>query len=277
MSRPISFLSDFGLDDEFVGVVHGVIARIDPAARVIDVTHGVPRGDVRAGALTLLRAVQYLPEGVVLAVVDPGVGTERRILVAEASGQRFVAPDNGLLTPFLDEAVAAGKVWAVTREELFLEAPGSTFHGRDRFAPVAAAIARSARVVHASARVGAGELDRMGSVIEDPVRLDHPPPRQGESADGTVLAGRVARVDRYGNLVTDLPAGWLPTGATPEVEVGERRTGRWVSCYAELPPGEPGALVGSRATVELSLRGASLADAWEVGRGAPVRIVLRNS
>lgn len=274
----LTLLTDFGTADYYVAAVKGTLLRLAPGVELVDLSHEIPPGDVEAAADLLAGAAPTFPTGTVhLAVVDPGVGTERRILVAEASGQRFVAPDNGLLTPFLDEAVAAGKVWAVTREELFLEAPGSTFHGRDRFAPVAAAIARSARVVHASARVGAGELDRMGSVIDDPVRLDHPPPRRDESGDGTVLAGRVARVDRYGNLVTDLPADWLPAGATPEVEVGGRRTDRWVSCYAELPPGEPGALVGSRATVELSLRGASLADAWKVGRGAPVRIVLRNS
>lgn len=273
----VTLLTDFGTADYYVAAVKGTLLRLAPGVELIDLSHEIPPGDVEAAADLLAGAAPTFPAGTVhLAVVDPGVGTERRILVAEAGGQRFVAPDNGLLTPFLDAAVAAGRVWTVTREELFLDAPGDTFHGRDRFAPVAAAIARSARVVHADARVGAGELDRMGAVIDDPVRLGHPPPRHEESGTGAVLAGRVARVDRYGNLVTDLPAGWLPAGATPEVEIGERRTGRWVSCYAELPSGEPGALIGSRATVELSLRGASLADAWEVERGAPVRIVLRS-
>ena len=95
-TSPISFLSDFGTDDEFVGVVHGVIARIAPEVRVIDVTHGVPRGDVRAGALSLMRAIQYLPEGVALAVVDPGVGTSRLPIAAETPWGYFVGPDNGL-------------------------------------------------------------------------------------------------------------------------------------------------------------------------------------
>ncbi len=274
----ITLLTDFGTADYYVAAVKGTLLRLAPGVTLVDLSHEIPPGDVEAAADLLAGAAPTFPGGTVhLAVVDPGVGSERRILVAEASGQRFVAPDNGLLTPFLDEALAAGRVWTVTREELFLDAPGDTFHGRDRFAPVAAAIAHSARMVHAGSRVGAGELGRMGRAIDDPVRLDHPPPRREESADGTILAGRVARVDRYGNLVTDLPAGWLPAGAAPEVEVAGRRTGRWVSCYADLAAGEAGALLGSRGTVELSLRGASLADAWGVERGAPVRIVLPGS
>lgn len=274
----ITLLTDFGTADYYVAAVKGTLLRMAPGVTLVDLSHDIPPGDVEAAADLLAGAAPTFPTGTVhLAVVDPGVGSDRRILVAEAAGQRFVAPDNGLLSPFLDEAVAAGRVWAVTREELFLEAPGSTFHGRDRFAPVAAAIAHSARVMHSGARLGTGELGRMGSVVADPVRLDHPAPRREEGERGAVLAGRVARVDRYGNLVTDLPADWLAAGAEPEVEVDGHKTGRWVSCYAELPPGEAGALVGSRGTVELSLRGASLADAWQVERGAPVRIVLPDS
>ncbi|MEE9228781.1 MAG: SAM-dependent chlorinase/fluorinase, partial [Acidimicrobiia bacterium] len=113
--QPISFLSDFGTDDEFVGVVHGVIARVEPQLRVIDVTHGVPAGDIRAGALALLRAVQYLPEGVALAVVDPGVGTGRKAIAAETSWGYFVGPDNGLLAPAV--AMVGGAEMVVSLED----------------------------------------------------------------------------------------------------------------------------------------------------------------
>lgn len=275
----VTLLSDFGTADYYVAAVKGTLLRLAPGVQLVDLSHEIPPGDVEAAADLLAGAAPTFPAGTVhLAVVDPGVGSARRVLMAEARGQRFVAPDNGLLTPFLDSALETGRVWAVDRPDLFLEAPGSTFHGRDRFAPVAAAIARSARVVHTGMPMGTAELGRMGAAISDPVRLDLPAPRREESAEGTVLTGRVARVDRYGNLVTDLPAEWLePASGTevrPRVEVAGHRADRWATHYAELPPGEPGALIGSRGTVELSLRDDDLAARWGVERGAPVRIVL---
>jgi S-adenosyl-L-methionine hydrolase (adenosine-forming) len=282
----VTLLTDFGTADYYVAAVKGTLLRLAPGVALVDLSHEIPPGDLEAAADLLAGAAPTFPAGTVhLAVVDPGVGTDRRILVAEAGGQRFVAPDNGLLEPFLEEALANGRIWSVERDEHFLDAPGSTFHGRDRFAPVAAAIARSARVVHStrpSGRPGATEMGRMGRRIDDPVRLDRPAPSRHEGSEGregTVLTGRVARVDRFGNLVTDLPADWLG-GERPPVEVAGHRTSRWVTCYAELPAAEggsepaAGALIGSRGTVELSLRNADLAARWEVGRGAPVRIVL---
>jgi hypothetical protein len=231
------------------------------------------------GAADLLAAAApAFPAGTVhLAVVDPGVGSGRRILVAEAdlgpSGERgrhrFVAPDNGLLTPFLaGPAGSAGswRAWSVERRDLFLPSPGATFHGRDRFAPVAAALLR-----------GEGPAG-LGPEVADPVRLELPAPRRERRDGGDVLVGRVARVDRFGNLVTDIPLDRRPDagapGGEPVVAVAGREVRRWVSCYAELPPGEPGALVGSLGTVELSLRGERLAARWGVERGAEVRVFL---
>lgn len=289
----VTLLTDFGLADYYVAAVKGTLLRLAPGVELVDLSHEVPLGDLEAAADLLAGAAPTFPAGTVhLAVVDPGVGGDRRILVAEAREQRFVAPDNGLLEPFLDEALASGRVWSVERGDLFLDAPGSTFHGRDRFAPVAAAIARSARVVHVGAPVGptgSTELARMGPGVTDPVRLGLPAPARQNGPDGTVFTGRVARIDRFGNLVTDLSADWLD-GERPPVEVraGDtwRRVERWVSHYAELPPAgggrEPeglvgalvGALIGSRGTVELSLRDDDLAARWGVERGAAVRIVL---
>ena len=290
-SRPtVTLLTDFGTGDYYVAAVRGTLLRLAPTSRLVDLSHQVPAGDVEAASNLLAAAAPTFPAGTVhLAVVDPGVGSERRILAAEwtpgssrqASGltgaQLFVAPDNGLLTPLL-EAAPAGlggsvSIRGVERRELFLEGPGSTFHGRDRFAPVAAALAR-------------GEpLRGLGSEVSDPVRLDLPRPRRERLGDATVLRGRVVRVDRFGNLVTDIPSGWLAgelgigTGIRrggsrpgPRVEVAGRATDRWIDHYAELEKGEPGALVGSLGTVELSLRGASLAERWGVGRGTAVRI-----
>jgi len=139
-SVPISFLSDFGLRDEFVGVVHGVIERIAPGTRVIDITHGITRGDVRAGALALLRAVQYLPDGVVLAVVDPGVGTARRAIAASTPRGFFVGPDNGLLAPAVAMVGGADRFVSLEAEAFRLPGAGSTFDGRYLFAPAAAVL-----------------------------------------------------------------------------------------------------------------------------------------
>src|SRR5712692_4781304 len=133
----ISFLSDYGLADEFVGVVHSVIRSIAPHAAVIDISHEIPPHDVRAGSLTLVRAVQYLAPGVVLAVVDPGVGTDRRAVAVEAGdGDRvFVGPDNGLLAPAVAMCGGADRAVELTNPDYQLAAPGPTFAGRDVFAP----------------------------------------------------------------------------------------------------------------------------------------------
>ncbi len=138
LALPISFLSDFGLQDEFVGVVHGVIARLSPDAQVIDVTHGISPGDVRGGALALTRAIQYLPQGVVLAVVDPGVGTARKALALDTEAGFFVGPDNGLLSPAVALVGGASAIHSIENPDVIIPAPGVTFQGRDVFGPAAA-------------------------------------------------------------------------------------------------------------------------------------------
>ena len=138
---PISFLSDFGHADEFVGVVHGVLAKLAPESRVIDVGHGTPRGDVRAAALSLTRAIQYLPEGVALVVVDPGVGSERKALALETDWGFFVGPDNGVLSPAVAMVGGARVMVSIDNPEARIPSPGETFHGRDVFAPAAALLA----------------------------------------------------------------------------------------------------------------------------------------
>jgi len=266
----LTLLTDFGTTDYYVGAVKGTVLRLldplgDNAPRVtlVDLSHDLPPGDVEAAADLLAAAAPTFPAGTVhLSVVDPGVGSERRILAARSGGHLYVAPDNGLLTPVLEPTA---EIRSVTRADLFLAGPGATFHGRDRFAPTAAALLR-------------GEpLATLGLEIDDPTLLERPRPRRLETAAGATFEGRVVRVDRFGNLITDLPAAWLEARATeptPRVEVAGHVVERWVAHYAELPDGAPGALVGSLGTVELSLRGRSLAERWSVARGETVRIVL---
>ncbi|HYU31650.1 MAG TPA: SAM-dependent chlorinase/fluorinase [Thermoanaerobaculia bacterium] len=249
----LTLLTDFGLTDYYVAAVKGTVLRLAPATVLVDISHDVPAGDVETASFLLAAAFPSFPAGTVhLAVVDPGVGSERRILAARTARDFLLAPDNGLLTSLLDRVE---EIRSVERADLFLPGPGQTFHGRDRFAPAAAWLLR-------------GEsFATLGPVVHDPVRLPVEPPQREEGR----LIGRVAHVDRYGNLVTDIPAAWLPTGSC-RVEVGSRATERHASCYAEILPGEAAFLSGSLGTIELSLNRDNLAREWGVARGTVVRI-----
>jgi S-adenosylmethionine hydrolase len=215
-NRPIALLTDFGLRDPYVGAMKGVIASIAPQARVIDISHDVPPFGVREGAWILRIAAPYFPPGTVfVVVVDPGVGTGRRILLAKAGGRLYLAPDNGLLGD-----LGGREFRAVTNRGLFLENVSSTFHGRDIFAPVAARLARGL------------PSERVGPRIRSIVRL----PRTN---------GRVVWIDRFGNVVTDLPPG--PT----RLRFRGRRI-PVVPTYAAARRGRLVAVVGSSGTLEIA-------------------------
>jgi S-adenosylmethionine hydrolase len=259
----VTLLTDFGQGDYYVAAVKGTLLRLAPGVQLVDLSHDIEPANIAAAAYLLGAAVPTFPaETVHLAVVDPGVGSERRILVVEAAGGRggrLVGPDNGLFTPLLDGA----RVWTVERQDLFLTAPGATFHGRDRFAPVAAHLLRG------------GTAGDLGPEIADPVRLPHQPPRQ----EATTLTGRVVHVDRFGNLVTDIPAAWLPAGGSPPPQIVARVGSHTASCvaahYAAIPGREAALLVGSQGTIELAMRGEDLARRWGVGSGAAVLVRWR--
>ena len=257
----LSLLTDFGTADYYVAAVKGVILGLAPGSTLVDVSHEVPAGDVEAGAWLLAAASRWYPPGTVhLAVVDPGVGGSRRILAARARGAFYVAPDNGLLTAVLD---ADAELRAVDRQDLYLPGPGQTFQGRSRFAPVAAYLLRGKR------------LDELGPAVTDPIRLAISPPRlDGEPGRaGSMLTGRVVWIDRFGNLVTDLPTEWL--GDRPyRAAVGGHSTDRRADHFAAVPPGEAAAIPGSLGTLELAMDGADLSRRWGVGRGAAVTVRL---
>jgi S-adenosyl-L-methionine hydrolase (adenosine-forming) len=250
--RRITLLTDFGTADGYVGALKGVIASIAPGAAVDDIAHDLPRGDIEAAAWTLSRYWRLYPEGTVhLVVVDPGVGTARRPIAARAAGRLFVAPDNGVLTRVF---VAAEGVELVAIREGTHTAPdpAATFHGRDIFAPVAAHLA-------------AGEtLSRVGEPADRPTLLElAEPSRQGER-----VQGRVAHVDRFGNLITDIPVGWV--GGGQWVSVGDRLVGPLRATYGDVRPGELVAVAGSAGTVEIAVRDGAAARVLGVGRGAAV-------
>ena len=249
----LTLLTDFGTADYYVAAVKGTLLRLAPGTTLVDVSHEVPPGDVESAAFLLAAAASSFPDGTVhLAVVDPGVGSARRMLAVRAASAFFVAPDNGLLTPFFEDAAA---IRAVERQELFLPSPGQTFHGRDRFAPVAAWLLRGER------------FEDLGPEVGDPVRLPAPLPQRNTGG----ITGRVVHVDRYGNLITDIPAGWLPTGPC-RAEVGGHATRLRVTHYAEIPRNEAAMLPGSLGTIELSMNGEDLARRWSVARGAAVDV-----
>jgi S-adenosyl-L-methionine hydrolase (adenosine-forming) len=260
----VSFLSDYGLTDEFVGVCKAVVLRAAPSARIIDVTHGIPPFDVRAGALALARSIQYLPPGVVLAVVDPGVGTERRGVAVEVDGGFLVGPDNGLLAPAVAMMGGASRVVSLTNAEYQLEAPGATFAGRDIFAPAAGYLAAGTPIE------ALGEPVDPMSLVPGMVPL---PKDEGGRAEGEVLW-----VDRYGNAQLnidpdDLAALGVEPGGPLEIRCGQdRRTGRWVGSYAEAGPYELAVVVDSYGLVSLTLDRRPAAEELGLRPGSAVTL-----
>ena len=253
MSLPISFLSDFGTDDEFVGVVHGVIARIAPRSRVVDINHSVRRGDIRAGALALLRAIQYLPPGVTLAVVDPTVGTERRALAVETAEMTFVAPDNGLVSPAVAMMGGAHRIVSIENPDFRLPGEGATFWGRDVFAPAAAVLAS-----------GEATLDELGPTIDahevTPLLLPLPEVTPGR------ISGEAWWVDTYGNVQTNISPDDLQSAGLADrpqllVRLGAstHRIKRGAT-YAEVRKGELLVHVDSAGLLAIAMREGRACD-----------------
>lgn len=261
--RRVTILSDFGTADGYAAAMAGVIAAAAPSAPIDHASHSIPPGDIITAALTLSRyAFLYPPETVHLVVVDPGVGTDRRAIAAAIDGRFFVAPDNGVLTRVLQQAadpVIADPVIAdptvVMLDPAAMgtgDAMSATFHGRDLFAPAAGLLAR-------------GEpLDALGSRVADPVRLDLPKAMRTDRG----IAGEVIQVDRYGNLITNIPADWLGDGLS--VRVDDRSAGPVRRTYGDVASGEIVALVGSLDLLEVSVRDGRAADRLGAQRGSRV-------
>ena len=258
----ISFLSDYGADDEFVGVVHSVVRGIAPHAYVVDITHGIGAHDVRAGGLALARSAQYLCPGVVLAVVDPGVGTDRRAMAVEVGGGEsvLVGPDNGLLAPAVAMVGGADRAVSLTDPAWHLPSPGLTFDGRDVFAPVAAHLATGV------------DLGEMGDPIQPAGMLPGVLPVAAVESDG--LHAEVLWVDRFGNLQLNVDPGELDAleaGDRYSVRVADRvLPAQRVSAYDDVPTGGLGVLVDSWGMVSLVVARASAAADLGIGAGGAV-------
>jgi S-adenosylmethionine hydrolase len=263
MARPvIALLTDFGTRDHYAGAMKGVALSVCPDAMLVDITHDIAAHDVLGGALELVAAYRYFPAGTVfLVVVDPGVGSARRGIAADAGDYRFVAPDNGVLTAVLDEH-APRKVVELTERRYARPTVSRTFEGRDRFAPAAGWLAKGL------------ELSALGRPAGALHRLEIPAPAIHADGDAVELIGQVLRVDRFGNLVTNIDRKDFErlAGAPLDIRIGDHHVTKVVTTYADAAPGEVFALFGSTDHLEIAANGASAAAALAVGRGTAVTV-----
>ena len=257
----ISFLSDYGHGDEFVGVVRSVIRSIVPEVAVVDVTHEVPAHDVRAGGLALARSAQYLCPGVVLAVVDPGVGGARRAVAVEVGdgASVLVGPDNGLLAPAVALVGGATRAVELTDRAYQLDAPGATFAGRDVFAPAAAHLCLGV------------ELHDLGTPIDPGGLLPSVLPISHLDDRGALVA-EVLWVDRFGNAQLNVdPADVAPYGEVVRLRIGDDvRTAKVVASYDAIGAGEVGLVVDSYGVLSIAAGQRSAADQLDVRAGTAV-------
>ncbi|MDM8524081.1 SAM-dependent chlorinase/fluorinase [Desulfococcaceae bacterium HSG8] len=263
----ITLLTDFGITDEYVGVMKGAILSVNPDATIIDITHNIDPQDLIQAAYTLESSYKYFPEGTVhIIVVDPGVGSDRAILAAEAFGHILLAPDNGVLTFFTDQKILDSVV-RVDNSIYFSESVSQTFHGRDIFAPVAAHITK-----------GVG-INRLGTPVDHTslVRLDI---RKPYISDSDELIGSVVSTDRFGNLITNIDESSLERFCRKDIK---KKAELWfrgccitglASSYESAKPQSPLAIVGSRGYLEIAVNCGSAGNHFKAGKGDSVRIKL---
>lgn len=265
MAPPIITLTtDFGLQDHFIGTMKGVILERVPDAQIVDISHAVQAFDVFDGALTLAQAYSYFPSGTVhVVVVDPGVGTARRPIVVSTEKYLFVAPDNGVLSLIYDREPRLS-VRHITAEHYFLQPLSDTFHARDIFSPIAAALAKGV------------EVARMGEEVTDFVRFSAPRPRP---VNENTLRGVVLKVDRFGNLISNITSQDAPTlfQADPppfKIVVGKREITQIHTAYADGAPGEVFGILGSMGYLEIAANRSAASKILEATKGSDVNLVM---
>jgi S-adenosyl-L-methionine hydrolase (adenosine-forming) len=261
----ITFLTDFGLMDDFVGTCHGVIKRIAPEAEIIDITHGISPQSVLEGALVLANTVQFMPEGIQLAVVDPGVGSDRRALaLRDESGRLYVGPDNGLLLLAAERCGGIAAARELLNSEFWLEPVSRTFHGRDVFAPVAAHLAGGVPFEEVGRELDPAEL----------VRLELPEPSVGAAS----IRARALTVDRFGNVQlnlnrTHLERAGILAGVRVELELGsERYYAVAARTFSDVRPGEIVLYEDAYENVSVAITKGNVAETMGAAPGDEVRI-----
>lgn len=259
-SRIITLTTDFGTSDTYVGIMKGVILSINPKAQIVDLTHAIPPQDIYEAAFSIYAARSYFPKGTIhIIVVDPGVGSDRQAIVSHIDNAFFVCPDNGVLSYLLHGAENAGTPpidsVAIQNAAYYLPEVSNTFHGRDIFAPVAA---------HLSLGV---PFDDIGPPVKTLVRL--PIPKIDTSGD--TLIGQIIKIDRFGNLITNISKGafeaFLNDDVNYEIRVGSTSLNRLNSAYADAEIGEPLAIMGSLALLEIAVNGGNAEKQLGLKRG----------
>ena len=259
--RIITLTTDFGTSDTYVGIMKGVILSINPKAQIVDLTHAIPPQDIYEAAFSIYAARSYFPKGTIhIIVVDPGVGSDRQAIVSHIDNALFVCPDNGVLSYLLHSAENAGAhpidSVAIQNAAYYLPEVSNTFHGRDIFAPVAA---------HLSLGV---PFDDIGPRLKTLVRL--PIPKIDTSGD--TLIGQIIKIDRFGNLITNISKGafeaFLNDDVNYEIRVGNASLNRLNSAYADAEIGEPLAIMGSLALLEIAVNGGNAEKQLGLKRGA---------
>ncbi len=262
--RIITLLSDFGLRDHYVAAIKGVILGLNPDVKLVDISHLVPPRDIHTGAFLLGQAYSCFPPSTVhLAVVDPGVGTSRKVLAATAGGSYFVAPDNGLLS-YVRKYSDDFHAYEVTADHYYRKPASNTFHGRDIFAPIAAWVSRDI------------PLHQLGDEIENPVLLNLPDPVSVK--EGLIQAAIIA-VDHFGNMVTNLTPEHLPefdsgTDLPFKVLAGKKEITAYHDAYGDAQEGAPFLITGSSGYLEISMKGAAASTSLGLKPGSPIGVVL---
>lgn len=258
----LTITTDFGNKNGFTGTMKGVIYGIAPDVKIADITHEIPAQDVRTGSIALWRAVPYFPPGTVhVAVVDPGVGTARRAIGARLGDQYFILPDNGLITPMLEDAEAEGKEVVIVhldKPEYWLKTVYTTFHGRDIFAPCGA---------HLAAGV---PLEKMGTIIHDPIRTPLPKPQK----TGQGYRAGIVTIDVFGNCSTNLRVAQVPDLAKATLKIAGQTIEGIVPSYGHRKVGELVAVTDSEGFVEIAVVNGSAAGSFGVKLDDPVEVIF---
>ncbi len=263
----ITLLTDFGLDDEYVGVMKGVILSVNPSVGIVDITHRINPQDLISTAYLIKSYFKFFPEGTIhIIVVDPGVGSDREIIAAKMCGHIFIAPDNGVLTLLCNECSVLSAV-RVENKKYFLRSISRTFHGRDIFAPVGAHLSNGVALTDLGTPVDGHRMTLLN--IHKPYISE-----KGE------LEGSIISIDRFGNLITDIDSMILEKfcnsdpGKNPGFIIGKHKIKRLVESYASVKPHESLGIIGSRGLLEIAINHGSAAHLFSVVRGDAVQVTL---
>jgi len=247
----IALLTDFGAGSSYVGIMKGVMLSVNPRIRLVDLTHDIPQGDIDAAAFVIYQSYSFFPRGTIhTIVVDPGVGTDRRILAVHTDDYYFVAPDNGVLKYIYDRHPNA-QVISLTEPDFWLQNKSHTFHGRDVFAPVAAHLAMGTAI------------RRLGEVTTDYERGNLSKPQKKDKD----IKGRIEYIDGFGNCISNIPAAMLNLKNVQKVQFKNKNLSDVKNTYGEVKSGEPLVLVGSHNHLEIAVRNGNAAEKFGVTKG----------